>query len=257
MREGSNEMKKTESDESARFLYLDEVDSTNSYAKRLAQSGEVTDELYIVAKKQSAGRGRMGRSFSSDEAGGLYMSRLFYPEIPASQAIRATLAMAVCAAEAIDELAGVRTEIKWVNDIYLNGKKLGGILTEGEFSEDGERFCYCVSGIGVNLSRRVFPDEIKDIAISLEDVSGRVVEPKALAEKIAEKLVAVDLSRPESFMGGYVERSFVIGRRVEVVRADRTYPAIALSIDDEGRLIVKDDDGVLHTLCDGEVRIKI
>ena len=116
-----------------RLLLLEETESTNTLAKKLAEEEAIPDEgILIVAERQSAGRGRLGRSFLSDGRG-LYLSYLFKPELPPEKIVRITTYSAVAMARAIDSLADTSTRIKWVNDLYLGGKKLAGILTEGGF----------------------------------------------------------------------------------------------------------------------------
>ena len=237
---------------------FDTVDSTNNVAKELAENGE--GNSVIIALHQSAGRGRRGRSFFSPDGCGIYMSLLVRADEQAENIALMTSAAAVAVAEAIEAVSDVRADIKWINDIYIGGKKACGILCESVFSGTTGLPEYTVVGIGINLiAPDGFPEEIAHIATSVfgnklpdEDI------PSRLCAKIASKIFryAKNLSKKE-FLKKYKEKSFVLGREITVHSASESYPATATDIDDKCHLIVTLPDGTQRTLSSGEISIKI
>ena len=240
-----------------------EVDSTNNIAKKRGLSGEPEGYL-AVAESQTAGRGRLGRTFVSPE-NGIYMSLLLRPSCSPAEALRITPIAAVAVAEAITALCGRRAEIKWVNDIYMDGRKVCGILTESVFASETEGLDFAVLGIGINLSEPEggFPKEISDIA-------GAIYEYKKAPENFREQLIAEvwnrfmecyrDLGNPE-IVGRYREYSFLPGRQVLVIEntaaAGDARPATVLGIGDDYGLLVRYEDGAEETLSTGEVSLKL
>ena len=236
------------------FLYRS-VGSTNDEAKSFAKRNPENARAVFAAVSQSAGRGRLGRSFSSD-VGGLYFSYLSHPAISASDAIMMTVYAAVALCEVIEELTPLKPGIKWVNDVFVGGKKLAGILTEGQALPSGE-LGYAVVGIGVNVLKRDFPPELSKIATDIESECGIKISIGELAVRLAEKLLAFEESDPESFMEKYRNYSIVIGKRVTVYSAGGQYDADVISIDSKGALTVMDGSGEIKRLFTGEVSIKI
>ena len=149
-----------------RVLVERAVDSTNDELKRRAAAGCPTGTV-LVAERQTGGKGRLGRSFYSPPRGGLYMSLLLRPALPASECMAVTACTAVAVAVAAEQICGRRAEIKWVNDIMMDGKKLCGILTEGALSAETGLFDYLVVGIGVNVASAGFPEELREVATSM------------------------------------------------------------------------------------------
>lgn len=237
-------------------IKLKEVDSTNNAAKKYASEGGELPAL-IISDVQTDGRGRMGRSFESNENTGLYMSVVL--KAPKNSAfMRITTLAAVCASESIRRLFGVKTTIKWVNDIYLNYKKVGGILAESFFI-DGER--YVVVGFGINLYTE-FSGELANIATSLffgyPDFYTLSVQKNALANLITEKLLeALECDDFTPFMEKYRTLSCVIGENITFVENGTFYKANALDIVDDGALLVKLDNGNTRTLSSGEISLRI
>lgn len=236
------------------LTFYNEVGSTNTEAK-LAAAGGAPDSFF-VAERQSAGRGRLGRSFISPE-GGIYMSYLCHPDMPSSDAVMLTAYAAVAVSEAISRLCGVYPGIKWVNDVYLGGKKLSGILTEGAFTEGGEKFSYAVIGIGINVRHNDMPKDVAKIATSLEDECDTLPDIAELCAEVAERLVLFSKTPRSVFMEKYKSASVVIGKRVLVTSADKTYFATARSILDNASLEVVTDSGETVLLSSGEVSIKL
>lgn len=237
-----------------RAVVFDKTDSTNAQAKLAA----LTDrrDTFFIAREQTGGRGRMGRSFLS-ERGGLYLSYLSHPTLAVRDAVRLTAYAAVCLCEAIEELTSLSPEIKWVNDCFVGGKKLAGILTEGGFDSDGSGFAYTVVGIGVNVGTVDFGEGLSDIATDIESECGTAPDLCELAVALASRLVKFSLADPDEYMKKYRERSLVMGRRVRVIAPDGEYFAEVLDIDSEGALIVRGDSGEEKRIISGEVSLRL
>lgn len=242
------------------------TDSTNKRAKLFAEGicDEVTagesfceEKSYLfVADTQSAGRGRLGRSFLSED-GGLYMSYLFRPDIKPAETVKITAYAALAVAEAIEELTGAEPLIKWVNDVYLGGKKLSGILAEGALTDSGDGFRYSIIGIGINVKQRKFEGELEAIATDIETQTGVCLDVKLLSERICEKLSLIKQGIPAGFMEKYKSRSLILGRHVTVYESGRVYTAIAADITDDGRLRVLTERGEEKFLSTADVSLKI
>ena len=229
------------------FIHYDTVDSTNSEAKRCA--AKIALPAVLVADEQSAGRGRMGRSFFSPRDTGLYFSYLTDRLTP-EHVVGLTAAAAVATARAIARVTGIETEIKWVNDLLLNGKKIAGILCE-RFMSEGRSFV--VIGIGINLATTDFPDDLRHKAGSLGACES-VREDLSLA--LTEELHALVSALPDrSFMEEYRTRSAVLGRGVRYTVNGKAYDAEAIAIDDGGGLLVRSEDGREHLLASGEISL--
>lgn len=232
---------------------LETVDSTNDEAKRRVAAGEL-GEMLIAASHQSAGRGRKGRSFFSPADSGVYMSFALRPSLSLERSLCITAAASVAVAQTIQELCGADARIKWVNDVYVGGKKVCGILTEAITTfEDAAAQCIIV-GIGLNVTTAVFPKEISETAGSLPCAVSR----NALCAGIANRLCAfaADLN-DRSFISYYREYSLVLGERIYYFVKERRYEATAVGIDDDGGLIVRDDNGVQTTLRSGEITLRL
>lgn len=239
-------------------IYFEELDSTNRYLKEKATDG-VPEGTVIIANRQSAGRGRLGRSFFSPEEKGIYMSALLCPDIPLERAVLITSMAAVAVANAVERVSGMEAKIKWVNDIFLNGKKVCGILTEAGINAEQGTLDYAVLGIGVNVGKMKFPEELKDIATSVSNECGIPVSKERLIDEILKEL---DKWYPTLSDGSFLEesrkRSLLLGKEILVL--DETvpggsYPAKAMNINELGNLIVE-KDGIVQVLNSGEVSIR-
>ena len=232
------------------------VDSTNTQAKLAAESGKYKNAVFI-ASEQTAGRGRLGRSFTSNKGKGIYLSILLNEKMPAAKATALTTYMAVIASEAIDNLSGIETKIKWVNDIYLNGKKLSGILTEGKGSDNGESIDYAVIGIGINLLKQDFPEDVSNIATTLEDVIGKKINANDLAARIIKDFFnELSLAGEREIADRYRKKSFLIGERVTVIKPTEEYEATVNGITDRCELVLTLKDGSEEILSTGEVSVR-
>ena len=235
-----------------RVRVYETLDSTNQEAKRLLAAGEPCPML-LLAEEQTAGRGRRGRGFYSPAGEGLYMTLALQPRAALSQATLLTAAAAVAVAQAVEALTALACQIKWVNDVYLDGKKLCGILTEASGSFEADALSSVCAGIGVNVRTRDFPEELAGRACSLWP---RAVSRNHLAAEIAVRLLnfAADLGARE-FLEEYRRRSLVLGKAVTFTRDGGERRALAMGIGENGELIVRYDDGREEALNAGEVRL--
>ena len=234
-----------------------ELDSTNNRAKHLAALGAPHGTL-VVADSQTAGRGRFSRQFYSPPHSGIYMSLILRPSLPAERAVMITSMAAVATARAIESVANVEVGIKWVNDLYVNRRKCCGILCEASMDFESGRLEYVVVGIGVNVARMQFPDELKDVATSVKNECDIPFSRNRLIAEIANQVAALypDLSSGE-FMAESRRRSVVIGREITVLGGAEPYAATAADIDDQGRLVVRTADGRTETLNSGEISVRL
>lgn len=237
----------------AHCLILEQTDSTNNVARTLAREG-AGEYTCVVARRQTGGRGRLGRTFFSPESG-VYLSVVLRPQISPQQCLFITVAAAVAAAEAIERISGRRVLIKWVNDIYIDGKKVCGILTEG--ATDGEKLDFAVLGLGVNLFAPAdgFPSEIESIAGCVlnerpsDDTKARLIGTfLQIFSKYYEKL------EDKEYLKSYQRLSFLQGKEVTYEREGQTFCGTVCGIDENAALLVE-CDGVINALSTGEVQI--
>ena len=231
------------------------TDSTNRRAREYALCEFAELPAVFIADGQSDGYGRMGRKFDSEQGAGLYISFLFRPDEICGDAHQLTVRAAVAVARAIEKTCGLSARIKWVNDIVSDGKKLAGILAEGEFDSQGN-LDYAVLGIGVNLYSRKFPSEISDIAVAIEDKTGKSPNREALIDTIIEELFCE--CDWQTVIKEYRRRSSLIGKKITVHRmSGESFFATALDITDSGALLVIRDDGVREELISAEVSLSV
>ena len=232
-----------------------ESESTNKDAREYCE--KQGDTAVFIANGQTSGRGRRGRSFASPHGAGIYMSIALCPKGSLADLTAVTTFTAVAVCRAIERVAGLSADIKWVNDIYYKGKKLGGILTEGALSEDMMTARYVVVGIGLNVLKAELPDELRDIALSIEEASGVVCDRNILiAEIITEFIGGISALRSSEIRDEYKRRSFLIGREVTVHRLDRSYTALVTDIGEDMSLLIRLPDGNTEKLNTGEVSVR-
>ncbi len=233
-----------------------EITSTNARAKDLAEAGAPHGTV-VIADSQSMGRGRLGRSFFSPSGTGVYMSIVLRPELTSEEAPQLTSLAAVAVSEAIELVAQVNVKIKWVNDIFLNKKKICGILTEASLDFESGGINYIILGIGINVGSTDFPEELSEIATSIENETPSKISRNQL---IAEILNSLDRLLPEIKSGRYLEevrsRSLVIGQEITVIKGSESYRAKALAIDNKGALIIEGPKGI-EALSSGEISIRL
>lgn len=235
------------------------ISSTNTVLKGLAEAGEA-EGLCLIAEEQTAGRGRLGRSFFSPPGSGLYMSLLLRPTLPAADAVNITACAAAAVAEAVESLAPVRAEIKWVNDIVVDGRKVCGILTESSLNAERGRLDWLVVGIGINTRPPAegFPEELRTIAGS---AFGSEPIPELRCRLAAAVLDRLMLSyrnlKSREIYEEYRRRSLIPGKEIWIQNPGKEpEPAFALDIDEDYALIVRMPDGSIRRLNAGEVSIR-
>lgn len=232
------------------------VDSTNQEAKRLAAAG-APHGTCVVANRQTAGKGRRGRSFCSPPDSGIYLSMVLRPALTSAEAVLVTAAAAVEVSRAILEVCGVEVGIKWINDLFLRGKKVGGILTEAVSDLETGLVEFIVLGVGINVYQNPgeFPLELGEVVGALSDGKTRFSR-NALAAALVSRLYRIDsLLSSLSFLDEYRSRSIVLGR--PVVLRDSGEEALAESIDDQARLHLRMKDGSERVLWNGEISIRL
>lgn len=243
---------------SPKITYYPLTDSTNERAKVYAlENPDDTDPKVFIADEQSAGRGRRGRSFVSNRGAGIYVSILTHPCTSGIDATRVTARAAVALARAIENVVRVDSQIKWVNDIYLGGKKLAGILVEGVMGNNGET-PYIITGMGINVYKNAISEEISDIATSVENETGTQIEREKLtAEIIREFLCVTENMSEEELFSEYSKRSFIIGKDVTVMKLSESYEAKVLSLLPDYSLKIEKRNGETENLFTGEVSLKV
>lgn len=234
-----------------------ETQSTNTDLKALADRG-AEEGTVIIARRQSGGRGRMGRTFYSPEDTGLYLSLLLRPKSPPEEAVFLTVAAAVAAARAVKKTLDREVSIKWVNDLYLDGKKVCGILTEAAAGPSLNQLSYAVCGIGFNLfsPKGGFPEEIASVAGALCDTVDPTAFPRLAAAFLNELYALPSLSRTQ-VLEEYRARSLLTGKRVSSPTGAFEGSALVLGIDDSAGLRLRMDDGRETVLSWGEVSVRL
>ena len=234
-----------------------ETESTNAAVREYAEQG-MQEGFLLVAGEQTKGRGRYGRTFFSPQGTGVYFSLLLRPKgVLAQQGTSLTAMAAVAMCEAVKELSGKPTGIKWVNDIYVNGKKVCGILTEASMGLESGRLDYVILGVGVN----VYPPET-GFPESLIDKAGVVFDE--MQDDMKNRLIALFLENfgayylkqsEKSYIEKYKEYSLVTGKQIQVLSEYGKREAYVLGIDDDCRLLVEYENGERATLSCGEISI--
>lgn len=214
------------------------IDSTNNEAKRRAAIGSKEPQL-ILANAQTGGRGRLGRSFYSPQKTGLYMSMLYRTNAPIESTVTITTAASVAVALSIEEMCDKKTSIKWVNDVYIEDKKVCGILTEALVGLDGGSENTIIVGIGVNITTNKFPSELTEKAAGTGKLNGPRNE---LAARIYNKLIKyAKLPKDKSYMDEYRKRSNLIGKKISITNDGERIIGLAAGISDDGGLIFLPD----------------
>lgn len=239
--------------------YHDSVDSTQKIAYKLAY--ENADEgTVVIAEEQTAGRGRMDRQWHSPKYTGIWMSIILRPKIPIPKAPQLTLITAVGVVQAIEEVTGLSPEIKWPNDILINGKKITGILTELQAESDRINSVIIGIGINVNTEKKDFPESIESIASSLAIETGRMVDREKLIRTILEKL--------EKLYFLYLKQGFFpiklmwesyavsIGKMITARTLTGEIRGKATGITEDGVLLIEDTEGKVHNIYSADIQIE-
>lgn len=240
------------------IIHLEQIDSTNTEARRQAMQG-IAEGLVITAEKQTAGKGRRGRSWESPEGENLYFSMLLRPEVPIDKTPMLTLIMALSVAKAVNKFCELDPLIKWPNDLVLSGKKICGILTEMHMSES--QIEDVIVGTGINVNQELFSSELVDKATSLLLESNRKLDKKQLLEVVLVEFATLyetflevqDLSFiQEEYNGRLVNRN----KEVLVLEPGNEYQAVARGINSKGELLVVKEDGSEEAVYAGEVSVR-
>lgn len=234
------------------------IDSTNVKAKQLANEGK-NQNLLVLAEEQTAGRGRRGRGWSSPKGSGIWMSLLLHPQIAPQNASMLTLVSALALVKAIKEVTQLEAQIKWPNDIILNGKKVCGILTE--MSSEVDYIHYVVIGIGINANTTEFPEEIQPIATSLQLAGNKEVNRAELVavimkhfERYYERFIKTEDMRElqEEYNNSLVHKN----QNVKIINGSTITEGIARGIDTDGSLLVELEEGRILPVISGEVSVR-
>lgn len=237
----------------------DTVESTNQAAKRAAVSGDAGHGGFVLARSQSAGRGRRGRSFYSPEDSGLYLSVILEPKGTLKESLLITTAAATAVYRAVKKICGIDLDIKWVNDLYYKGKKVCGILTEAITDFESGNIEFAIVGIGLNLYEETtgFPEELKEVAgaIFTNQKEADQADRNALVAEIVNLLLE-EIKNPH-ISEDYIARNMIPGNMIQILDGERSRSAFALEILEDGRLKIREEDGSENYLSFGEVSVRM
>lgn len=234
-------------------LMLAETASTNDVAREQGRRGART-RFVVAASRQTRGRGRLGRAWESPSDRGLYVSILLRPDFAAAEAGRLTIISSVAAGDAVEAVTGLRPQIKWPNDLIVNGRKLAGLLIETE--PEGTRLAFAVIGIGLNVRQEMgdFSPEVRDLATSLYEVTGQLYRR---ADVLVALLQAFDRRLAQPFTEvreAWAASSLTLGQRVTLKTARGTKYGQALGLDESGALLLRGDSGEVETVTAGDMQ---
>ncbi len=239
------------------LVLLPEVDSTNILAMELASKGS-PEGTVVVAETQSGGKGRLGRTWISPK-GNLYLSVILRPMIPVHKAPLITMMGAVAVASAIRTVCQVAAVIKWPNDILISGKKVSGLLTEMSAEQDQIRHIVLGIGVNVNMAPETLPPEIRVFSTSLSAEAGdRINRTVLLQEHLRsfERWYQVFLANSPEVLREWQKLNMTVGSQIRVVGAGETLEGLAQGIDEDGRLIIRLDDGSIRFVSAGDVSLR-
>lgn len=234
------------------------LESTNKTAKELAFKGAGNGTI-VISEEQTGGKGRLGRKFYSPSNSGIYMSIILRPELSVSDSVLITTAASIAICRSIEKLTGIQAQIKWINDIVLNNKKVCGILTEASTDFESGNINYIILGIGINFTtpKGGFPDEIKDIASSLfDECETNISRNELCAEIINEVLSMAKNLKAHNYIDEYKERSIVLNQDITFIRNGISTKGKAIDINNDGSLVVKKENNEIVVLNSGEISIR-
>ncbi len=241
------------------FTVLPSTTSTNTILREEANKG-APEGTMVLANEQTAGRGRLGRTFDSPKGTGIYMSLLLRPRNYASEeAVKITTMAAVAMCEAIEAISDEVPGIKWVNDIFVRGKKVCGILTEGSFHFENGLLNYAILGIGINIYEpdNGFPEELQSIAGAVLRTHQDDVKNKLVAEFVNHFFTYYASPTSSDYVEEYRKRCFVIGKEVQFIAGGISKNAKVIGIDDACRILLQYPDGHQEYYASGEISIRI
>ena len=238
------------------IIHREETASTADLARQLIGRG-AAEGTVVIAERQTAARGRMGRAWRTTPGKAIALSVILYPTFPPAEAPLLSLGVGLAAARAVENAAGVRPQLKWPNDVYLNGRKLGGILVE--MAGELDRVRWTVASIGLNVNNSFAGTELAGRATSLRaELGGKVSRRLAAAALISELDRVYTVLRQDGFSwlpAAFAEYDMLAGRQVEVSVPGSAIRGVAGGIDELGRLLVKDSGGCQRTLFSGEATL--
>ena len=234
---------------------MDVTSSTNDYLKSIVNTKK---EGYVcIADQQLKGKGRNGRSFYSPKQKGIYMSFLLKPTLSVYESLKITACASVGLWEAIMKNYQIPSKIKWVNDIFIEEKKIGGILCEASLEMNTAKMDYMIVGIGVNVHKQSFTKELKTIAGSIEEFTDNTVSRNQLIQDILNSFYKYYNEIEENtFLPIYKKYSSILHKHIIVYEKNHSYPAKVLDINENANLIVRKEDGSTHTINSGEVSVR-
>ena len=238
-----------------KIVHYFRIDSTNTVALRMASSG-APDGTVVLAEEQTAGRGRFGRAWYSEKSSGIYVSIILRPELAPSAAPVLTLMAGVAAQAAIERATGLAADIRWPNDLLLNGKKLCGILTE--MNAEVDRLHAVVIGIGINVNHRDIPDELRSIATSLRLEGGKVYSRAQILVGLLREIEQYYRILLKEGNQTIIDRwmavsSYAQGKRIRILTGNGEFQAVTAGLEPTGALRVRRDDGREEPLVAGEI----
>lgn len=238
------------------IIAFEQIDSTNTFLK--ANQAVYPEGTIVIAKEQTNGRGRLGRSWSSSFGEGIWMSFLLRPEIKPENCSGLTLVVALSLAKALRELTGFNLLIKWPNDIVCNGKKIAGILTE--MSAGDAKVDYVVVGVGINVNTEHFPEEIKEVATSLKLEGGSDFDFDTIINSFCKEfnkdyLIYINTGDMSKLRKEYETLLVNMGQKVSLIEDGKNYVGVATGINNEGELLFLDDFGEREIRA-GEVSVR-
>ena len=233
---------------------IDETTSTNDHIKNYLNRNKT---VVLIAKNQTNGRGRLNRSFYCKKDCGVYLSILLRPNLDISSSVKLTTFTATVVSNTIEKLSNTPAYIKWVNDIFMGGKKVCGILTEASCNFETRKLDYAIIGIGINVLSDNFPDEIKNIATSIETQSGKVVNVNTLISEIVNGFTNYESELTKNnYIKAYKEKCFILGKEITITNGENSFIAKAVDVTESGALIIE-ENGVKNTIYAGDVSIKL
>lgn len=242
------------------LICYEEVTSTNDLAKAMAQEG-APEGTVVTAAAQTAGRGRLGRSFHAPKGLGVYLSVILRPDCTPDKLMHLTCATAAAMCDAVECCTGMRPQIKWTNDLVAENKKLGGILTELSVNPSTGKVDWVIVGIGINCCHRSedFPPDIRDMATSLLQWTRSSIRPGHLAGYMVQSLYEMRqklLRHKDDILQAYRADCMSVGQQVVLLRSDEKRYGTALDIASDGGLVVRFEDGTVETVQSGEISVR-
>ncbi|MBQ4103795.1 MAG: biotin--[Clostridia bacterium] len=236
---------------------FDEVTSTNTLLKE--EGNNKNEWCTFIASSQTGGKGRLGRSFYSPQSSGVYFSILLKPDLEIQKAILITTAASVAVTRTLEILGSPNAQIKWVNDIFVDNKKVCGILTESVINTETKKLDFAVLGVGINLVKpqEDFPEDIKEIAGVVFENDRENLKERFVAEFLNEFYCIYKELNEKSFMNEYREKCFFLGEEITVIQSEAKRIATAISVDENACLEVEYENGEREFLSSGEISIKI